>query len=98
MAYLSTPTADEVAQLHECGKQVLFNYADAGETRREKTAWRGAAEVGIDGLLTDYPLECCAVPAVAFRVVRLHLWVLWPWCGTRFGSRRRPGILVGGII
>ena len=55
-----TPTADDVQFLHQRGKQVLFNYAGPGPTRRDKAAWKRAAEAGIDGLLTDYPLDCQA--------------------------------------
>jgi glycerophosphoryl diester phosphodiesterase len=54
----STPTAEEVSRLHQHGKQVLFNYAGAGETRRNQETWKRAATAGVDGLLTDYPLEC----------------------------------------
>ena len=57
----STPMADEVARLHKSGKQVLFNYAGPGEARRNNETWKRAAKAGIDGLLTDYPLECRAV-------------------------------------
>ena len=53
----ATPTAEEVSRLHQSGKQVLFNYAGSGETRRNTETWRRAAMAGIDGLLTDYPLS-----------------------------------------
>lgn len=56
----SIPTADEVLHLHQHGKQVLFNYAGPGPERRNKEAWKRAAEAGVDGLLTDYPLDCQA--------------------------------------
>lgn len=54
----STPTVEEVSHLHRVGKQVLYNYAGSGEARRNRETWRRAAAAGIDGLLTDYPLEC----------------------------------------
>ena len=54
----STPTEGDVSYLHQHGKQVLFNYA--GPERRKKEAWKRAAEAGVDGLLTDYPLDCRA--------------------------------------
>jgi glycerophosphoryl diester phosphodiesterase len=54
----ATPTAEEVSLLRRHGKQVLFNYAGAGEARRNRETWKRAAAAGIDGLLTDYPLEC----------------------------------------
>jgi len=57
----ATPTAEEVSRLHARGKQVLFNYAGSGEARRNTEAWKQAAAAGIDGLLTDYPLECRVV-------------------------------------
>lgn len=57
----ATPTAEEVSHLHQSGKRVLFNYAGSGESRRNRNTWKQAAAAGIDGLLTDYPLECRAV-------------------------------------
>ena len=57
----STPTPETVRWLHEHGKQVLYNYAGTGESRRNPDSWRRAAAAGIDGLLTDYPLECRTV-------------------------------------
>lgn len=57
----STPTADEVALLHDRGRQVLYNYAGTGPARRNHANWKQAAAAGIDGMLTDYPLECGAV-------------------------------------
>tara|TARA_B100001123_G_scaffold429506_1_gene548103 strand:- start:324 stop:1187 length:864 start_codon:yes stop_codon:yes gene_type:complete len=56
----STPTEGDVSYLHQHGKQVLFNYAGPGPERRKKEAWKRAAEAGVDGLLTDYPLDCRA--------------------------------------
>ncbi|CAK9014915.1 Putative glycerophosphodiester phosphodiesterase YhdW (Glycerophosphoryl diester phosphodiesterase) [Durusdinium trenchii] len=53
----ATPTAEEVSRLHRHGKLVLFNYAGSGAARRNSETWRKAAAAGIDGLLTDYPLE-----------------------------------------
>tara|TARA_A100001037_G_scaffold134219_1_gene121751 strand:+ start:749 stop:961 length:213 start_codon:yes stop_codon:yes gene_type:complete len=55
---LSTPTREEVSLLRKRGKQVLFNYAGAGEARRNSETWKRAAAAGMDGMLTDYPLEC----------------------------------------
>lgn len=55
------PTAEEVALLHDRGKQALFNFAGDGEGRRNPTVWKQVREAGIDGILTDYPLECRAV-------------------------------------
>ena len=53
----ATPTAEEASRLHQSGKQVLFNYAGSGEARRNTETWKRASMAGIDGLLTDYPLE-----------------------------------------
>lgn len=55
------PTAEEVDRLHERGKQVLFNYAGPGNARRNSDVWRLVHTAGIDGMLTDYPLECSGV-------------------------------------
>ena len=50
------PTADEVNRMHGMGKRVfLVGKLTAGN---EPDNWRKAAEVGVDALLTDYPLEC----------------------------------------
>ena len=50
------PTADEVKQIHGLGKRVfLVGKLVAGN---EPENWRRAAEVGVDALLTDFPLEC----------------------------------------
>lgn len=54
----ATPAAEEVSRLHQSGKQVLFNYAGSGESRRNMDTWKQAAAAGIDGMLTDYSLEC----------------------------------------
>lgn len=52
------PTPGEVALLRKHGKQILFNYAGPGEHRRNHSTWQRAREVGIDGMLTDSPLDC----------------------------------------
>jgi glycerophosphoryl diester phosphodiesterase len=52
------PTAEEVRHLHEHGRQVAFNFAGRGEARRNTVAWSQAKAAGIDGMLTDFPLEC----------------------------------------
>jgi glycerophosphoryl diester phosphodiesterase len=58
------PSADEVKQIHAGGKRVfLSGKLVAGN---EPAIWRGAAEVGVDALLTDYPLEC----QQAFRAMK----------------------------
>lgn len=52
------PNETEVSLLRKRGKQILFNYAGAGEHRRNEETWLRVREVGIDGMLTDYPLDC----------------------------------------
>ena len=78
-----TPTADEVSRLRNRGKQVLYNYAGAGLTRRNPETWRRAAAAGIDGLLTDYPLECRSVwrqsASVTPPLDPEGMWVETPW-------------------
>lgn len=48
----------EVDRLKQKGKQVLFNFGGAGEARRNPTVWKQIRAAGVDGMLTDYPLEC----------------------------------------
>lgn len=55
------PTAEEVNRLREHKKQVLFNFAGPGDARRNPAVWKQVRDAGIDGLLTDYPLECRGV-------------------------------------
>jgi glycerophosphoryl diester phosphodiesterase len=51
----STPTKEDVDRLHQHQKQALYNYAGAGENRRNASAWRQTQAAGVDGMLTDYP-------------------------------------------
>ena len=55
------PTREEVKRLHGHKKQVLFNYAGQGDARRNPRTWKQVRDAGIDGMLTDYPLECRAL-------------------------------------
>jgi len=52
------PNEVEVSLLRKHKKTILFNYAGEGEHRREEKNWLRVREVGIDGMLTDYPLDC----------------------------------------
>ncbi len=52
------PTPEETALLHRHGKQVLFNFSGDGQSRRNPTVWNQVKAAGIDGLLTDFPIEC----------------------------------------
>ncbi|NQV27667.1 MAG: glycerophosphodiester phosphodiesterase family protein [Rhodopirellula sp.] len=55
------PTSDDVERLRQHKKQVLFNYAGSGDARRNPKTWKKVRDAGIDGMLTDYPLECRGV-------------------------------------
>ena len=57
----SVPNEAEVSLLRKHRKAILFNYAGTGEHRREKKNWLRVRELGIDGMLTDYALECAKV-------------------------------------
>lgn len=54
----SMPTPVEVSLLRKQGKKILFNFAGSGEHRRNEKTWLRVRELGIDGMLTDYPLDC----------------------------------------
>lgn len=55
------PSADDVDRLRKHKKQVLFNYAGTGESRRNPETWKKVRDAGIDGMLTDYALDCRTV-------------------------------------
>ncbi|WP_198001058.1 glycerophosphodiester phosphodiesterase [Gimesia fumaroli] len=48
----------EVDRLKQQGKQVLFNFGGSGAGRRNPEVWNQVRAAGIEGILTDYPLEC----------------------------------------
>ena len=52
------PTEAEVSLLRKHRRTILFNYAGPGEHRRNKATWLNARDAGIDGMLTDSPLDC----------------------------------------
>ena len=52
------PTREEVKRLHDHKKQVLFNYSGQGPERRNPSIWKQVRNAEIDGMLTDFPLEC----------------------------------------
>jgi len=52
------PEKKEVDRLKQAGKQVLFNYAGPGAARRNPAVWNQIRAAGVEGMLTDYPLEC----------------------------------------
>ena len=55
------PSPEEVQLLHKHGKQVLFNFAGPDNSRRNPAVWQQVRTAQIDGMLTDYPLECRSV-------------------------------------
>lgn len=56
-----TPEKSEVDNLKKQGKQVLFNFAGPGKSRRNQAIWNQIRAAGIEGMLTDFPLECRSV-------------------------------------
>lgn len=50
------PTEEEVKRVHKAGKRVFLSGPPV--MKREPANWMKAKELGVDGLLTDYPLEC----------------------------------------
>lgn len=52
------PTAEEVARIHGKKKQAIFNFSGPGPTRRDPNTWDRIRQVSLDGLLTDFPVEC----------------------------------------
>lgn len=52
------PTAEEMALLRSKKKQALFNFSGPGPAQRNPATWQRIKESGVDGLLTDFPLEC----------------------------------------
>ena len=52
------PTAEEVDHLRQHNKQIAFNFAGSGEARRNTSVWSDAKAAALDGMLTDFPLEC----------------------------------------
>jgi len=52
------PEISEVKELKQRGKQVLFNFGGAEESRRNPAVWKQVRAAGVEGMLTDFPLEC----------------------------------------
>ena len=55
---MSVTNETDVSLIRKDRKAILFNYAGKGEHRREMKNWLRVRELGIDGMLTDYALEC----------------------------------------
>ena len=49
------PTVEEVSRLHEKKKTVILNVS---VSRQDPTAWDRIRQSGVDGFVTDFPLEC----------------------------------------
>lgn len=49
------PTGDDIARIHKSGKRAFI--AGPTVTGLESANWRAATAAGIDGILTDFPLE-----------------------------------------
>lgn len=52
------PTPEEMSQLHQKKKVVVFNFSGTGSQYRNPVTWDKVKEAGFDGLMTDFPLEC----------------------------------------
>jgi len=52
------PTAEELALLHAKKKTLLYNFSGSGPARCDPATWDRIRASGVDGLLTDFPLEC----------------------------------------
>lgn len=52
------PTAEELALLHAQKKTVVYNFSGPGPARCDPANWDRIKTSGVDGLLTDFPLEC----------------------------------------
>jgi glycerophosphoryl diester phosphodiesterase len=52
------PTAEELTLLHGKKKLALYNFSGPGPAQRDPATWLRIKESGVDGLLTDFPLEC----------------------------------------
>jgi glycerophosphoryl diester phosphodiesterase len=54
----SLPSAEEVALLRAKRKTSLYNFSGPGPARCDPATWDRIKASGVDGLLTDFPLEC----------------------------------------
>lgn len=52
------PTAEQVNRLHQLGKRVVCNFGGEAESRRDPKLWSAARIAGIDGMISDFTLEC----------------------------------------
>ncbi len=52
------PTAEEISRTHGKKKAAIVNFSGPSRFRRDPATWDRIKQVGLDGLLTDFPLEC----------------------------------------
>ena len=52
------PTPEQVNRLHQLGKLVVCNFGGEAESRRDPKLWSAARAAGIDGMISDFTLEC----------------------------------------
>lgn len=52
------PTAEQVKNLHQLGRLVICNFGGEAESRRDPKLWSAVRQAGIDGMISDYTLEC----------------------------------------
>lgn len=52
------PTAEQVKNLHQLGRLVVCNFGGEAESRRDPKLWSAVRQAGIDGMISDYTLEC----------------------------------------
>jgi len=52
------PTAEQVKSLHQLGRLVVCNFGGEAESRRDPKLWSAVRQAGIDGMISDYTLEC----------------------------------------
>jgi hypothetical protein len=50
--------AKEIMHLHWHDKQMLFDYAGSGPSRRSEVTWKQVRSAAVGGMLTDYLFEC----------------------------------------
>lgn len=54
----SLPTAEELALVKSKRKLAIYNFSGPGPAQRDPATWQRIKQSGVDGLLTDFPLEC----------------------------------------
>lgn len=52
------PTPEEMSQLRQKKKVVIFNFSGPSPNYRNPATWDKVRDAGFDGLMTDFPLEC----------------------------------------